>query len=318
MGRLTRWLDGLPMVRGAIARRGLLASIGRSPNFRFLAWAEPGHFHSPIPDADEIGRRAPRIFDVSARSLPAIEIDDAAMQRFALDCAEAYAALPFPARADGRTRYHLDNGYFSYGDGVMLWSFLRRFRPRRVVEVGSGWSSAAMLDADEACLGGATEFTFIEPHPERLRRLLRPGDAARCRILEAPVQDVPDDVFLALGEDDILFIDSSHVAKAGSDVVHLVSNVLPRLAKGVIVHVHDVLWPFEYPRSWIDEGRAWNEAYVVRAFLEFNSAFRIVYFNSYMAVHHEELLARTLPLAVAKPSDPAAPGNTSLWLRRVA
>ena len=120
--------------------------------------------------------------------------------------------------------------------------------------------------------------TFIEPFPDRLRRILRSGDE-RHTLLTMPVQDVPLRHFTGLETNDILFIDSSHVVKIGSDVNWLLTNVLPALNRGVIVHIHDIFWPFGYPDAWLVEGRAWNEVYVVQAFLQFNSAFDVLWFS---------------------------------------
>jgi hypothetical protein len=114
----------------------------------------------------------------------------------------------------------------------------------------------------------------------------------------------------------MLFIDSSHVAKKDSDVVHILFEVLPRLNKGVMVHFHDVLWPFEYPEIWLARGRAWNEAYFLRAFLQYNPGFEIVFFNSYLASMQREILKRKMPLALKTPSSSVTPGNSSLWLRK--
>ena len=102
--------------------------------------------------------------------------------------------------------------------------------------------------------------TFIDPYPERLLGLLRPEDHDRAEIRVEPVQAVDLAVFDVLGPGDVLFIDSTHVARTGGDVVHDVFTILPRLASGVRVHFHDMFYPFEYPAAWVFEGRAWNEA----------------------------------------------------------
>ena len=116
---------------------------------------------------------------------------------------------------------------------------------------------------------------------------------------------------------DILFIDSSHVGKIGSDVTDVLFRILPTLRPGVAVHIHDVPWPFEYPRHWIDAGRAWNEAYFVRAFLQYNRDFRVLFFNAYMARHHSELLRENLPRSLDVPSTDITLSNSSLWIIRV-
>jgi hypothetical protein len=196
---------------------------------------------------------------------------------------------------------------------------LRHFRPRRLIEVGSGFSSAAMLETRDRFFPGQLEFTFIEPYPERLYSLLSDDDRRVCRILAQPVQDVDLSVFDALGENDILFVDSSHIGRVHSDLLHILFNVLPRLQKGVIVHFHDILWPFEYPRNWIEsEGRAYNEAYFLRAFLQYNPAFEVLYFNDFMKVHHRDEVIKALPLAMKQPTQGVTEGSSSLWLRKVS
>ena len=114
--------------------------------------------------------------------------------------------------------------------------------------------------------------TFIEPHPKLLKSLLKQGDLERIEIVPRPLQDVDLELFESLRANDILFIDSTHVAKIGSDVNRIFFEILPALATGVYVHFHDIFYPFEYPREWIYEGRAWNEAYMLRAFLMYNAA----------------------------------------------
>ena len=195
---------------------------------------------------------------------------------------------------------------------------MRQFQPRRIVEVGSGFSSAAMLDVNDRFLGRKLQFTFIEPYPDRLNSLLSAGDKSSCKILVKGVQQVELDAFQSLEENDFLFVDSSHVGKSHSDVLHILFEILPRLNKGVLVHFHDVMWPFEYPQSWLEEGRAFNEAYFLRAFLQHNSAFEVLFFNSFMMAQHAELLRIKMPRMLKSPSTPETIGNSSLWLRKVS
>jgi len=174
-----------------------------------------------------------------------------------------------------------------------------------------------MLDISDRFFGSAVDFTFVEPHPERLYGLLSAADRLRCRIEEKPVQEVGRQVFDRLGENDILFVDSSHVAKAYSDLLHILFNILPHLQRGVIVHFHDVPWPFEYPHRWVEGGRAWNEAYFLRAFLQYNPAFEIVYFNDFVAQQQPARLAQQIPLSIQPSSFADTVSNTSLWLRKI-
>jgi len=165
-----------------------------------------------------------------------------------------------------------------------------------------------MLDAAEHMLDARPAMTFIEPYPDRLDALLRSEDRTDCEILVSRVQDVPITRFTALGDGDILVVDSSHVAKTGSDVNHLFFEVLPRLQAGVLVHFHDIGFPFEYPLTWVEEGRSWNEAYLLRAFLSFNPAFRIELWNGALRTLRPDVFAGI----------PKLRGGSQIWLRRVA
>ena len=142
------------------------------------------------------------------------------------------------------------------------------------------------------------------------RSLVPPGEL-QDRLVAAPVQDVPLATFEALGPDDILLVDSSHVLKAGSDVQHLLDEVYPRLAPGVLLHVHDVFWPFEYPASWLATGCSVNEAYAIRALLQGSTAFAVVLWNDFLARFHRQWLAANMPLMLA-----GGFPTGGIWLRR--
>jgi hypothetical protein len=253
---------------------------------------EPGHYYSALP------RRADAVAAASRPAPPALPgIDLRVTEQLALaaDLGKLAEEQPFGAEARPGLRYQFDNGFFAYDDGLVLHCMLRHLRPRRVVEVGSGWSSACMLDTNELFLDGATQFTFIDPETERLESLLRDDDRDVVTVHKAPVQAVDPAVFAALQPGDVLFIDSSHVTKAGSDVNLLLLDVVPSLPPGVIVHVHDIPWPFEYAVPWAEEGRFWNEAYLLRALLTHNPRLRILWFNSYLADNHVTAVQTEMP-----------------------
>ena len=152
-------------------------------------------------------------------------------------------------------RYFFENPTYSYSDAICLYGMIRHVRPRRIIEVGSGYSSCVMLDTNELFFDNRIECTFIDPYPERLQSLIRKDDHARIAIVPKRVQDVAPRRFHEQAANDILFIDSTHVAKIGSDVNHIIGNILPVLRPGVYVHFHDIFYPFEYPLEWLDEGR---------------------------------------------------------------
>lgn len=254
----------------------------------------PGHFYSPIPAPDDIARRiAAGPSPIDARELD-LDHDGQAARLEAL--AAHYGSLPFgEAPAPGR-RYHFANDFFAYGDAVFLHCFLARYRPGRIIEVGGGYSTAAMLDSQDA-LALRSAMTVIEPWPERLWSLLTlPGDDDRIDLVQAPVQALTPRAFATLHAGDLLFIDSSHVLKCGSDLQFLLFEVLPTLPPGVFVHFHDIFYPFEYPRDWLEEGRFWNESYALRALLAGSRSWAIELFNSYVGEHFADFLAERMPL----------------------
>jgi predicted O-methyltransferase YrrM len=271
----------------------------------------PGSYYSPVPSHADVRARQDELFAPRA-TVPGIDLRDEQQLALVQEFGTYYPEIPFRPTASPPLRYYLDNLFFGYGDGVMLYSMLRHHTPAHVVEIGSGYSSALMLDVNDRHLDGAATFTFVDPDTRRLDALLSPSDRRRHRVIQRKLQDVDDReaLFDQLGPNDVLFIDSSHVSKTGSDVNYLLFEVLPSLAPGVIVHIHDVFASFEYPREWVLNGRAWNEAYLVRAFLIFNPSFEILIFNAHLKEFHRAEVADVLPLW-----EPRLAG--SLWLRRI-
>jgi predicted O-methyltransferase YrrM len=217
--------------------------------------------------------------------------------------------MPFtPAPAPG-LRYRFENPSYSYADGIFLYSMLRHLKPRRVIEVGSGFTSALLLDTNERFLDNRVECTFVEPYPQLLLSLLSEEDRRRTRLIATPLQDVDLRLFESLESSDILFIDSTHVAKANSDVNRLFFEILPRLAAGTVVHVHDVFASLEYPVEWLREGRAWNEQYVLRAFLQYNDRFEVRLFGNYIVSRHPDWFRSHMPLCLQNPGG-------AFWMQR--
>src|ERR1035438_5384132 len=265
------------MNRAILARwaRHLPALLYSRDCAAFLSFVPLGHYYSPIPSSKDIRKHRERLFDRSALQVPGVCTDLSEQIILLQSFAEFHQDWPFSEKPKQGLLFYDRNDYCENGDSFVLYSMLRRHKPQRVIEVGSGFSSALMLDTNELFLSSKTKFTFVEPNPNRLYGLLRKEDYASCAVIREPVQNVPLVPFQDLGAGDILFIDSSHVARIGSDVVHMLTHVLPALQKGVLVHIHDIPWPFEYPEAWLKGGRAWNEAYMVKAFLQYNAAFKI-------------------------------------------
>lgn len=270
----------------------------------------PGHFYSPIVDVEQVRARFGK---PQADAAPdAIHVDGAAMRQLWTELLPFLQDIPFPEDPDPACRYHFRNPAFGYGDGSILHAMLRRFRPKRLVEVGSGHSSACSIETIDRYLDGEVEVSFVEPYPALLLKLLGEERAARCTIHATGVQDTDPEVFNRLEAGDILFIDSTHVMKTGSDVCHELFHVLPALKPGVLVHFHDIFWPFEYGPNWVvKENRSWNEIYGLRAFLMYNEAFEVVFFNDWFARHGRDLIEAGYPAMLKNTGG-------SIWLRKTA
>lgn len=265
-------------------------------------YSPPGHFLSPLPGTDDTHRGL--AWAQSADRLPGVEIHEAAQLDLFGQIGPALADI----RLDGRYTVGPENQMFPLADAAVYSALIRQLKPARIVEIGSGYSSAVALDtADRWSL--PIRFTFVEPFPDRLLGLLTTIDRQRVDLRREAVQDSPRQLFEDLSAGDFLFVDSSHVVKTGSDVVWLVTRVLPHLKPGVLVHFHDIFWPFEYPESWLQERRGWNEDYFVHAFLLYNSAYRVRLFNDWVWQRHPDLVEAFLPAARRD-----RPG--SLWLQK--
>lgn len=294
-------IKALPPIRDLIAERDALVKAS--------GFVPPGHFYSPVVSIPEAVRDAARLFESMPREIPGIDMREAQQLELLTEFEALYASIPFPATKTAGSRYHYDNPAYSYSDAISLHCMLRHLAPRRLIEVGSGYSSCATLDTAERFLGNALQLTLIEPYPQLVHSLLSDADRAAVQVLPQRVQDVDLAVFQALQAGDVLFIDSTHVSKTGSDVNHLLFNVLPALRSGVHVHFHDVFYPFEYPRDWVMGGRSWSEIYLLRAFLQYNAAFEIVFMNTFVQQFHAARIAERMPLCLKN-------SGGSIWLRK--
>jgi len=229
------------------------------------------------------------------------------LERFSRDY---YPELPFtPEKTDGK-RYYYENSAFSYGDAITLHCMIRDVKPRRIVEIGCGFSSGVTLDTNDLFFSGNIEITMVDPYPQVLLDRLAPDDRYRGNILEKTLQETPDSLFTQLEENDILFIDSSHVSKMGSDVNDYLFRIFPLLNKGVVIHIHDIFYPFEYPGRWVTEhNHSWNETYALRAFLQYNDAFDIVFFSDLVYLKHVARTRELMPLCMKN-------SGGGIWLRK--
>jgi len=264
---------------------------------------------TPAPEDVERARGA---WESPPPELPGIDLNVEQQLDLLQEFGRAQADVRLPASPDRNGwRYYFENAMYRLGDALVLYGVIRHLSPSRIIEIGSGFSSALMLDINERCFDWGIECTIIDPLPRRLKQLARPGDFDRVSVIEHWLQDVDLSVFESLRPADILFIDSSHVSKMGSDVNHLFFEVIPRLPVGAWIHFHDISYPFEYSPASVEDRRAWSEAYLLRAFLEHNGAFRICFFFDYLRRFHRDAVERALPGSIAS-------GSTHIWLERAA
>lgn len=273
-----------------------------------LGW-EPGHFYSPIPSLDEVRSQESRIFGEVPRQIAGIDLNEQEQIDWFNQLTQYYAEQPFQDTKQRHLRYFFDNPNYSYGEALVLYGMIRHLKPRKIIEIGSGYSSCVSLDTNELFFDGSIACTFIEPYPALLLSLIKESDREQTEIISSPLQEVDPAVFRSLNPGDILLIDSTHVSKVGSDVNCIFFQILPQLKSGVYIHFHDIFYPFEYPKEWIYQGRAWNENYLLRAFLQYNTQFKIVFFNAFLRCFYHDRLQREMPLCAKNP-------GTSFWMQR--
>lgn len=296
----------LPIIHDFVSERDKLVSELKTLK-RFVP---PGHFFSPIPSLEEIRKDESRIFESVPRDIIGIELHEAEQLTLLGELARFYKEMPFQSHKVEGLRYYFENPAYLYSDAIILHCMIRHLKPKRIIEVGSGFSSCVTLDTNELYFNGSIVTTFIEPYPRLLMSLVKEEDKGRIKLLPCRLQDVNVSEFEALQANDILFIDSTHVSKIDSDVNRIVFEILPRLSPGVHIHFHDIFYPFEYPKEWVYEGKSWNEAYLLRAFLQYNTAFRVVLMNTFMERYHEPFFQERMPLCLKNT-------GASIWIRKM-
>lgn len=271
----------------------------------------PHTYYSPIPDLsqlpDDIWSRRSELYGVDLDPAAGIELLESRLAPFV-------AEMDVPAQDPGRPgEFFLSNTGFEQVDAELLYAMVRSLRPRRVVELGSGYTTLliGMAARRNAAEGVPTEHVAYDPYPRA--HVLGETAPPPSRLEAIPATDVPMSVFTALEPGDVLFVDTTHTVKLGSDVNFILLEVLPRLQPGVVVHLHDIFLPWEYPRVWFEEMHYyWAEQYLVQAFLAFNSAYRVLL--------PAQALSREFPERLKRVIGSFGPGVSpaSMWLERTA
>ena len=266
----------------------------------------PVNFYQPIPET----RLLPETLWNRLSELHGIDMNDAVQldllrnqfPRFRREYEQ------IPAEPTGEPgQFHCNNDLFGGADALVAYCMIRHFQPRLIIEVGSGFSS--LIAAEAIAKNKNSALICIEPFPQDF---LRQGFPGLRSLIEKKVEEIDLEFFSQLSCGDILFIDSSHTVKIRGDVNYLFLELLPRLKPGVIVHVHDIFFPFDYPRDWVmDELRFWSEQYLLQAFLSFNSEFEVLIANHYLAHYYLEDFKQTFPHSPSW-------SKGSFWMRRKA
>lgn len=256
-------------------------------------------FYSPIPDL----RQLPAETWERQSDLVGIELDLDRQLEF------LEAELDGPLAEFDPSPEFLTNQSYGPIDADVLYAMVRALKPRRIVELGSGYTSlviaqACVRNAEE---GSQTHYRAFDPYPG----VAEPPPAGLDELVPATAQHVPREVFGELTAGDMLVVDTTHTVKIGGDVNRVVLDVLPALLPGVVVHFHDIFLPWEYPRLWAEDyGLYWSEQYLLQAFLALNPAFEVVCALHALSREHPERLRQIVPSWTAE----ARPG--AFWIRR--
>jgi hypothetical protein len=257
------------------------------------------HYYEPLIDYRRIPAKAPATL---------LDWNDEGQRTFIKQLNFGNELYKFPM--EGRTGFYYNNGSFGPGDAEAYYSIVRKNKPRRIVEIGCGFSTLIGLEAVKKNLADDPTYecrvTCVEPYEMPFLEQLN------IELIRKKIEDVDIAVFHGLGVNDILFIDSSHIIRPGGDVTYLMLKILPTVPPGVWVHFHDIFLPGDYPVAWLrDEFRMWNEQYLLEAFLLNNSSCEIMLAMNYLYQTMPTELKAAFPLLATQKG-----GSGSFWIRR--
>jgi hypothetical protein len=250
----------------------------------------PANFYSNIPTLAEVSRSF-EYLEVEPPYLNLKLFNENALRDELVDLIEFGKNFDFAAAGDEKTcrSYYSNNGQFPCADAIAYFAYIRRIKPNKIVEIGSGFSSLVAIEALK--MNGKGSITCIEPFPRPFITALAAEGALRLHAVEA--QAVSAQMLNSLLDDgDILFIDSTHTVKTGSDCMHIYLRLLPNIKKRIIVHVHDIALPFGFPQSWIvDRHIYWTEQYLLLALMIDNPKVKVLFGGAYHSHFNQALLS---------------------------
>lgn len=219
--------------------------------------------------------------------------------------------VKFPLNKSGKLEFYYHNGFFGSGDAEYLYNIVRLFKPRKIIEIGSGYSTLMAINAirfnRNDNLQYNCEHICIEPYEQSWL------ENTGAKIIRKRVEDIDKRIFSELEANDILFIDSSHIIRPQGDVLCEYLEILPLLDSGVIVHIHDIFTPKDYPEEWIlRDVRLWNEQYLLESFLTLNHEYKIIGALNYLKHNYFYELASKCPILQNEPQ--SEPG--SFWMMK--
>lgn len=287
--------------------RHVVQSLVRAAAPRLGVHVLPRNVYSPVPDIPPVDDPIWR----QPAATPGLTIDSIAHLDYVRSVLAPYIAeFSAPLETPDGDGFYLRNRWYGPGDAQLLYAMVRHHKPRRLLEFGTGYSTlvSARACAVNAREGYSVEFVSIDPSAHIIGAPA-PG-VVRHEHLSA--RSVPLERFLELAAGDILFIDTSHTVKCGSEVNFLILEVLPQLRPGVLVHFHDIFLPYEYPYDWFARETYLAEQYLLQAFLSGNAAYEVVLASHAVARMHHQALAQVIPTLAAVRYGPAA-----FWIRRL-
>ncbi len=298
-----------------IVRLMAVTGAGTNACLRFGCLPMPVHFYSPVPDIKELDERS--VWD-RVSTLPGVRFEPDRQSAFLAEISHDYGrecAWPAVSKED-LYDYHTENGGFCYGCAAMVHCVIRHFKPGHIVEIGSGYSSIIINDAvalnDQNDADYTCAYEIVDPYPSAV---LQKKVSTATRVIPDKVEYLDPSYFDALGENDVLFIDSGHTVRIGGDVNYLILEILPRLKAGVLIHFHDIPMPSEYSRVYFTNPRfrmLWTESYLLQAFLVFNDRFEILAAMGFLMSDHLEEFRKAFPAYDPKINKAT---SSSFWLR---
>ena len=278
--------------------RGVMLKVGVFPIRK--------HYYEPLFDTEPL-----RLSLSNERHLPGVNLNVSGQLALLSKFDFSDELLSIPVTSKDEMTFAYQNSRFGPGDSELLYSVIRLFRPRRIIEIGSGYSTLmarVALETNGQIGDSACEHICIEPYEEPWL------EQCGAVVMRERVETVDKNIFLNLEENDILFIDSSHMMRPGGDVLCEYLEILPLLKPGVLVHIHDIFTPRDYPAAWVcDEVRFWNEQYLLEAFLSHNDSFEIVCALNYLKHNYAAEVRASFPIL----GDDMSREPGSFWMRRV-